>query len=66
MLIIKVKPGENIDKSLKQLKRKFMLTGISNELYERSQFMKPSLKRRNQVKKAKYVQKLRTNEDKAL
>lgn len=64
MLIVKVKEGESIEKALKHFKRKFNLTGVVKELREREQFTKPSSKRREIVKKAKYVQKLRTNEDK--
>jgi len=64
MLIVKVKEGDSIEKALKQFKRKFNLTGVVKELREREQFTKPSNKRRETIKKAKYVQNLRTNEDK--
>ena len=64
MLIIKVKEGENIEKALKQYKRKFNATGVVKELREREHFTKPSMKRRNIVKKAIYVQDLKDKEEK--
>jgi len=59
MIIVPVKEGENIDKSLKKLKRKFEKTGVVKELRERQKFTKPSVKRRFQIIKAVYIQKLR-------
>jgi len=58
MIIIPVKEGENIDRALKKLKRKFEKTGILKELRERQKFTKPSVTRREQVKKAIYIQAL--------
>jgi len=66
MLIVKVKEGDNIDKALKQFKRKFNMTGVMRQLHERSQFIKPSIKRREEVKKAIYVQTLKDNEEKQI
>lgn len=57
MLKIKVKKGEKIDQALKRLKRKFRDTQVLKNLRERQHFTKPSLKRRNQIKKAQYIQK---------
>jgi small subunit ribosomal protein S21 len=62
MLIVKVQDGENIDKALKRFKRKFNNVGVIKELRERQQFTKKSTKRRQEVIKAKYVQKLKNNE----
>ena len=45
MLIIPVKKG-NINRALKQFKRKFRDTQKMKELKERQYFTKPSLKRR--------------------
>ncbi len=59
MIIVPIKEGENIDRALKKLKRKFEKTGILKELRERQKFTKPSIIRREQVIKAKYIQKLR-------
>ncbi len=52
MLIIPVKPGENIDAALKRYKRKFRNTKVKQELQERQQYTKPSVKRRLNKKKA--------------
>ncbi|NVO01523.1 MAG: 30S ribosomal protein S21 [Bacteroidetes bacterium] len=59
MIIVPVKEGESIDKSLKKLKRKFEKTGVVKELRERQKFTKPSVKNRIQRIKAVYIQKLR-------
>jgi len=59
MIIIPIKEGENIDRALKKYKRKFEKTGTMRELRERQRFIKPSVKRREQVLKAIYIQKLR-------
>jgi small subunit ribosomal protein S21 len=59
MIIVPLKEGENIDRGLKKLKRKFEKTGIIKELRRRKQFEKPSVINRAQRKKAIYVQQLR-------
>ena len=59
MLIIEVKEGENIDRALKRYKRKFNETGVMKELRSRREFTKPSVKRRNEVLKAKYKESVR-------
>ena len=63
MLIIPVKDGENIDRALKRFKRKFDRTGTMRQLRSRQQFTKPSVKRRTQIQKAKYIQHLRDQEE---
>lgn len=63
MLIIPVKDGENIDRALKRYKRKFDRTKTMRQLRGRKQFLKPSVTKRAQNIKAKYVQKLRTAEE---
>ncbi len=63
MLIIPVKDGENIDRALKRYKRKFDRTKTMKTLRDNKQFSKPSITKRAQVIKAKYVQRLRTNEE---
>lgn len=63
MLIIPVKDGENIDRALKRYKRKFDRTKTMKQLRSRKQFLKPSVTKRAQNIKAKYVQKLRTSEE---
>ncbi len=63
MLIIPVKEGENIDRALKRFKRKFDRTGRMRQLRKRQQFTKPSVERRQQILKARYIQHLRDQED---
>lgn len=55
MLIIDIKENENIDKALKRFKKKFEKTGVLKELRKRQAFEKPSVVRRETVKKAVYV-----------
>jgi small subunit ribosomal protein S21 len=63
MLIIPVKEGESIDRALKRFKRKFDRTKMMRQIRDRKQFTKPSVKRRQQILKAKYIQHLRDMED---
>lgn len=63
MIIVPVKEGENIERALKKFKRKFEKTGIIKELRDRQEFSKPSVKRREQIKRAIYVQKLQQKEE---
>jgi small subunit ribosomal protein S21 len=58
MIIVPLKEGENIERALKKFKRKFEKTGTVKELRERQSFSKPSVKRRQAVKRAIYIQKL--------
>lgn len=58
MIIVPVKEGESVDKALKKYKRKFEKTGVMKELRERKAFKKPSIRRREQIIKAVYIQKL--------
>ena len=63
MIIVPVKEGESIDKALKKYKRKFEKTGVMRELRERKAFKKPSIRRREVVNKAVYIQSLHLNKD---
>lgn len=56
MLIIHVKEEESIDRALKRYKRKFQSVGLVKELRNRKHFVKPSVKRRNEVLSAAYRQ----------
>ena len=58
MLVIPVKEGENIDRALKKFKKKFERTGTMRQLRSRQAFIKPSVRRRKEVEKAKYKEKL--------
>ncbi len=63
MIIVPVKEGENIDRVLKKMKRKFEKTGVLRELRDRQKFTKPSVKRREEKLKAIYIQKLRDQQE---
>jgi len=63
MIIVPIKEGENIERALKKFKRKFEKTGIVKELRNRRNFEKPSVKRRDEIKKAIYVQKLQLRDE---
>jgi small subunit ribosomal protein S21 len=54
MIIIEVKGS--IEKSLKKYKRKFENLKISKQLRDRKHFKKKSVERRDEIKKAIYVQ----------
>jgi|TARA_B110000211_G_scaffold224029_1_gene274657 small subunit ribosomal protein S21 len=56
MLKIPVKKG-NIERSLKEYKRKFKNTKVKEELNDRKKFTKPSEKNRIEKGKAIYVRK---------
>lgn len=59
MIIVQIKEGDTIDKALKKLKRKFEKTGIAREVRNRKHFVKPSVRRREVVSRAIYLQKLK-------
>ena len=63
MIIIPVKDGENIDRALKRFKRKFDRTGGMRQLRTRKEFIKPSVRNRDKIKKAVYIQRLRDLEN---
>lgn len=58
MLIIPVKEGENIERALKKFKKKFERTGTMRQLRARQEYVKPSVVRREEKKKAVYVAQL--------
>ncbi|MDX9846337.1 MAG: 30S ribosomal protein S21 [Tenuifilaceae bacterium] len=63
MIIIPIKEGENIERALKRFKRKFEKTGTMKELRSRQAFTKPSIVRREAIKKAIYIQQLQQKEE---
>ncbi len=63
MIVVPIKEGENIDRALKKLKRKFEKTGVVKELRSRQKFTKPSIVQREQRLKAIYVQQLQQNDE---
>ncbi len=63
MIIVPLKEGENLERALKKFKRKFDKTGVIRELRARQAYTKPSVSRREEIKKAIYIQKLQEEED---
>ena len=63
MLIVPVKEGENIERALKKFKKKFERTGTVKQLRSRQHFTKPSVVRREEIKKAIYKEKLQREEE---
>lgn len=59
MLIVNVKENESIDKALKRFKKKFEKTGVLKELRARTSFEKPSVRRRNEIIRAAYRERMR-------
>ena len=64
MLIVKVEKHSSLEKALKIYKSKVIKTRQSSELNNRKEFVKKSVKKRQQLMKAKYVQKkFKSNND---
>jgi len=63
MLIVPVKEGENIERALKKFKKKYERTGTVKELRARQHFTKPSVERREEIKKAIYKEKMQREEE---
>lgn len=57
MLIIKVEGNDTIEKALKKYKRKFDKVKTLRELRSRKEFTKKSVRKREGLKKAVYLQK---------
>lgn len=63
MLKVIIKDGDNIERALKQFKRKVVNTKLIKELRQRQEFEKPSVTERKKKLKARYVQKLRDDSE---
>lgn len=63
MLIVKVDNKTPIEKALKLFKSKVIKTKLMSEIRNRKQFTKPSILKRNELNKAKYVEKFKKNDD---
>jgi small subunit ribosomal protein S21 len=57
MIIVQVKEGENLEKSINAFKKKFQRIGIVKELRARKVYNKPSIVRRQKKLKAVLRQK---------
>jgi len=63
MIIVKLDKHTNIEKALKILKSKVIKTKQTAELVNRKEYTKKSIRKRDILKKAKYVQKRKDSED---
>ena len=63
MLIVNVDPKTPLEKALKLFKSKVIKTKLMSELRNRKEFTKPSIERRKEVNKAKYVEQNKSKFD---
>ena len=56
MIIMPLKEGENIERSLIKFIRKYERTGVLKELRRRQYFTKPSIAKREAMQQAIYVE----------
>ena len=59
MIIINISKEKNIESALRTYKSKVQKTKQIQKLRERQQFVKPSVVRRKEMLKAKYVQQMK-------
>jgi len=64
MIIIDLKKEKSLDSALKKLKYKFTKNKTKEQLFEKQEFTKKSVARREEIKKAKYKQSCRDQEEK--
>jgi len=57
MIIIEVKSERSIEQALKAYKFKVYKTKQIQKLQERKEYKKPSVKRREEIQRAKFIQK---------
>ena len=57
MILIDLKKYKSLDQALKAYKQKTNKIGTVKEIRDRQEFVKPSVKKRDQKLKAQYVQK---------
>jgi len=62
MLKVEINKSQNLEKALKVLKGKVIKTKQNEKLRARLEFVKPSVKKRDQKLKAQYVQSKKTND----
>jgi small subunit ribosomal protein S21 len=62
MLIIDCRDSDSIDKALKKYKKKFERAGVLREIRDRKAYSKKSVRRRTEVLKAQYKQKMQNVE----
>jgi small subunit ribosomal protein S21 len=59
MIIVDVQKCKSIEQALKIYKQKHNKIGVVQELRDRQTFTKPSIKRRTEILKAKYIEQKR-------
>ncbi len=62
MLIIDARESDSIDKALKKYKKKYERAGIIKELRRRQHFTKESVRRREEILKAAYKERMFGNQ----
>ncbi|XBT18442.1 MAG: 30S ribosomal protein S21 [Candidatus Shikimatogenerans sp. Tduv] len=62
MIYIKINKKDNINKILKIYKSKIKKINLIKEFKKRQFFIKKSIKKKNQLNKAKYLLKIKKNE----
>jgi small subunit ribosomal protein S21 len=63
MIIIDVDKSGGIENALRKLKRKFDDSGVKQDLRDRREFVKPSIKKRVEKRKAIYIEQKWKNID---
>jgi small subunit ribosomal protein S21 len=63
MIIIDLKKEKSLDSAIKKLKYKFTKNKTKEQLFERKEFTKKSVARREEIRKAQYRQKIRSSEE---
>ena len=61
MIIVNINNSENLEKALKTLKSKVIKTKQNQELLGRKEYIKPSVKKRTQLLKAIYTNKMKNS-----
>ena len=64
MIIIDVKKEKSLDSALKKLKYKFTKSKVKEELFERQEFVKKSVSKREKMRKAKHKEHIKSQQEK--
>lgn len=64
MIIIDVKKEKSLDSALKKLKYKFTKNKTREQLFEKQEFVKKSVVKREQLRKAKHREHMRSQSEK--
>jgi len=63
MIKIEVSGKMSIDAALKKYKAKYTKIGIAKELFERKEFKKKSVERRDEISRARYRESIKLNQN---